>query len=78
MPPRSLSVVRALTTDNEAPLDGCHADTGCLTGSRTVRDRCRARLLWPWPSHDPIASLSPTFLTKEHEIGFANAPAAAL
>ena len=77
MPPRSLSVVHALTTDLESPLDGCHAGTGYPTGSRTVHDRCRALLPWPWLSRDLVAPLSPALLTKEREIGFANAPAAA-
>jgi len=77
MPPRPLSTVRALTTDCKALLDGCHAGIGCPIESHTMRDRYRARLPWPWPSRDPVASLSLAFLTKEHEIGFANAPTAA-
>ena len=63
-----------LTTDHEAPLDGCHAGTGCPTGSRTVHDRSRVRLPWAWLSHDLVASLSLALLTKERKIGFANAP----
>ena len=77
MLPRPLSTVRALTTDYKALLDGCHAGTGCPTGSRTVHDRSRVRLPWAWLSHDLVASLSPALLNKEHENSFAIAPAAA-